>query len=63
MIIKLPEFDGMNPRIISQVPAIEDENVFVGCKKKDKVNKVYSKIAGVIAALKPCGIILGFEEM
>ena len=53
----------MNPRIISQIPAIEDENVFVGCKKKYKVNKFYSKTAGVITVVKPCGIILGFEEM
>lgn len=34
-----------------------------GCKKKDKVTKFHDRTAGIMAIVKPCGVIIDYREM
>jgi len=45
------------------LPDTEDSNLFVGCKKYAKVNRFYDRTAGIMALVRPCGIIANFNEM
>lgn len=41
----------------------EREVTLVGCKKKKNVKTFYTKTAGVLCAVRPCGVIVGFTEL
>ena len=45
------------------LPNSEDTTLFVGCKKSRNVNRFYDRTAGVLALVRPCGIIVNFSEM
>ena len=40
-----------------------DDSFVVGCKKASNVNKFYDRTAGILALVRPCGIIVNFSEM
>ena len=45
------------------LPDNDDDNFFVGCRKYCNVNRFYDRTAGVMALVRPCGIIANFTEM
>ena len=47
----------------SYVEDNDDESVLVGCKQKKNINRFYDRTAGLLAAVRPCGIIACFDEM
>lgn len=46
-----------------KLPDNDDDTLLVGCKKPGNVNKFYDRTAGVLALVRPCGIIVNFCEM
>ena len=44
-------------------PENDDDSFVVGCKKASNVNKFYDRMAGILALVRPCGIIAHFGEM
>ena len=46
-----------------QLPDSDDNNLLVGCRKSSNVNRFYDRTAGVMALVRPCGIIANFTEM
>lgn len=64
IVIRLPEMEGMNPEIIStELPENDDATLLVGCRKHTNVQKYYNRTAGILAAVKPCGIIVQHTDM
>lgn len=45
------------------LPDNEDNDVLVGCRKASNVNRFYDRTAGIMAFVRPCGIIVNFTEM
>lgn len=45
------------------LPDNEDNSLLVGCKKPLKVNRFYDRTAGIMALVRPCGVIVNFCEM
>ena len=41
----------------------DDDSCLVGCKKKQNIDRFYDRTAGILAAVRPCGIIVNFMEM
>ena len=48
---------------IGSLPAADSDELFTGCCKPSKVMKFFDRIAGVVAAVRPCGIVVNFLEM
>ena len=46
-----------------QLPENDDDTLLVGCKKSKNVNTFYDRTAGLLALVRPCGIIVNFCEM
>lgn len=46
-----------------ELPENDDDSFVVGCKKASNVNKFYDRTAGILALVRPCGIIVNFSEM
>jgi hypothetical protein len=65
LVIKLPEFKGMDPEIVNTVNLTDMEiRGDKRCNKSQKKEKkLYSKTAGILAAVKPCSIIVNIQEM
>ena len=40
-----------------------DKSVHVGCKKADNVVRFHNRTAGIMALVKPCGVIVSLAEM
>ena len=47
----------------SNVGTLPDNKVLVGCKKACAVNKFYDRPAGILAMVRPCGVIVNTCEM
>ena len=45
------------------LPENDNTRIMTGCKGKDKVNRFYDRTAGILAMVKPCGIIIDISEM
>ena len=45
------------------LPDNDDESLITACKKKANVNRFYDRTAGIVALVRPCGIIVNFAEM
>jgi hypothetical protein len=59
IVIKLPEFEGMDPKILSSVNSTEVQKGKKTCNRKQRnMRKFHDKTAGIIAAVRPCGIIV-----
>ena len=48
---------------VGEVPENDDESVLVGCRKEKGVTKFYDRTAGVLALVRPCGVIVNTTEM
>lgn len=61
---RLEQFSNL-PEIVrnGQVEENNDESVLVGCKKQTNIDRFYDRTAGVLAAVRPCGIAAAFCEM
>ena len=44
-------------------PDNDDDSCLVGCKKKQNIDRFYDRTAGILAAVRPCGIIVNLMEM
>lgn len=55
-----PMLDVSNVRTL---PDNECTDVLVGCKKAHAVNKFYDRTAGILAMVRPCGVIVNACEM
>ena len=45
------------------MPKNEDPSLLVGCRKVKNVEKFYETTAGIIAAVRPCGVVVNFSEL
>lgn len=48
---------------IGDLPTNDDDALLVGCKKAEKRTKFYLTTAGMLALIRPCGIVIGMTEM
>ena len=56
----MPMLDKSN---VGTLPDNESTDVLVGCKKARAVNKFYDRTAGILAMVRPCGVIVNTCEM
>ena len=45
------------------LPDNDDVALLTACKKASKVNRFYDRTAGIMALVRPCGVIVNFAEM
>ena len=45
------------------LPNNDDSLLLIGCKKACNVDRFYDRTAGLLALVRPCGIIVNFSEM
>ena len=48
---------------IGSLPDSDDDSLLVGCRKVKGVTKFYDRIAGILALVRPCGVIVNTVEM
>ena len=48
---------------IGSLPDNDDDSLLVGCRKVKGVTKFYDRTAGVLALVRPCGVIVNTVEM
>ena len=53
----------IQPTQLGSVPDSDSTELLTGCRKGKNVNTFHDRTAGVIAAVRPCGIIVNFTEM
>lgn len=41
----------------------QDTSTLVGCKKKKNISKFYNTTAGILALIRPCGIVVSISEL
>lgn len=49
--------------LVDDIPSNDDKSVHVGCKQAGKVDRFYNRSAGIMAMVRPCGIIIDHAEM
>ena len=49
--------------MIGSLPDSDSDDLLIGCRKSKKVTRFYDRTAGVVAAVRPCGIVVNFSEM
>ena len=45
------------------LPDNDSSELLIGCRRSTKVNKFFDRTAGVVAAVRPCGVVVNFSEM
>ena len=60
---QLPEYHIPFERESVSLPDNKDENLFTGCKKARNINRFHDRTAGILAMVRPCGIIVNFNKM
>ncbi len=48
---------------VGDIPDVDSEELLVGCRKSKNVNRFFNRTAGVLAMVRPCGIVVNFTEM
>ena len=61
--VLLPEHDLLQMDSEPVFPDNDDDSCLVGCKKKQNIDRFYNRTAGILAAVRPCGIIVNVMEM
>lgn len=56
-----PVYTKLTQETTGKLPDNDDEVVLTGCKKK--VNRYHTRTAGILAAVRPCGVVVSFMEM
>ena len=59
----LPELQTLEKAFVGDFPSNIDDSLLVGCKKPENRMKYYLTTAGMLALIRPCGIIVGMTEM
>lgn len=49
--------------LTDDLPDVDDRSVHTGCKKPENVPRFHNRSAGLMAVVRPCGMILGIQEM
>ncbi len=49
--------------LVGTLPDADSSELLTGCRKHTKVNKFFDRTAGVVAAVRPCGVVVNFTEM
>ena len=62
-VLVLPEHNLLQTHSEPILPDNDDDSFLVGCKKKQNINRFHDRTAGILAAVRPCGIIVNFMEM
>ena len=64
-IVTPPDFKYFHSLANGEVPLPdnEDNSLLIGCKKTSNLNRFYDRTAGVMALMRPCGIIANFTKM
>ena len=60
---ELPEHSLAAEREGVQLPDNDDVTLFTGCKNAHNVQQFYNRTAGILAVVRPCGIVVNFAEM
>lgn len=58
--------DCMTPSMITGLPTTDsgtDASTLVGCKKNRNILKYYNTTAGIVALIRPCGIVVSLGEL
>jgi hypothetical protein len=50
-------------QLVDDVPDNSDKSVHLGCKKAENVDRFQTRSAGVMALVRPCGIVVDLSEM
>jgi hypothetical protein len=64
--INLKEYSVKNSLIeqsTQDLPDNDDMTVMQGCKKAENLQRFYDRTAGILAMVKPCGVIVNWAEM
>ena len=48
---------------VGDLPENDDLSLLTGCRKKKSVNRFHDRTAGVLALVRPCGVIVNTTEM
>lgn len=48
---------------VGNLPDNDDESLLIGCRKVKGVTKFYDRTAGILALVRPCGVIVNTVEM
>ncbi len=59
----LPEHAIASAREDVQLPDNDDDSLLTGCKKPHNVQRFHGRTAGILAVVRPCGIVVNFAEM
>ena len=60
---ELPEHSIAAEREGVQLPDNDDDSLFTGCKKAQNVQRFHNRTAGILAVVRPCGIVVNFAEI
>ena len=65
MVTTPPELEYIKTKAVDEVtlPDSDDNSLLTVCRKPTKVNRLYDRTAGIMALMRPCGIIVNFVEM
>ena len=59
----LPEHSIVSEREDVPLPDNDDESLLTGCKKAQNIQRFHDRTAGILAVVRPCGIVVNFAEM
>ena len=57
------EFRNVNAEYTGNLPDNDDDSILTGCKRPQNRAKFYSTTAGMLALIRPCGIVVAMTEM
>ena len=65
MVHTPPELQYIKTKATEEVtlPDNDDNSLLTTCRKPTNVNRFYDRTAGIMALVRPCGIIVNFAEM
>lgn len=52
-----------NAPLFGSLPDADSTELLTGCRKVSNVNKFFDRTAGIVAAVRSCGIVVNFSEM
>ena len=59
----IPEFQLITQHFSGSLTANDDDSLLLGCKRPEKRTKYYHTTAGMLALIRPCGIVISICEM
>ena len=64
MVHTPPELEYIKTKAADEVILPDSDNsLLTACRKPTNVNRLYDRMAGIVALVRPCGIIVNFAEM